>query len=152
MGVGYRDVVFLAVVLGGTGIMGAGLLRPSEAPTAQPSKPLAVRSDVRTIVAAVDASFRDRWAEQKIVPAAPADELTVVRRLALVLCGSVPSLEEVRRFEARPKAGRIEAWIDDLLGDRRCATRRPERFSSRLSSCCETGHFSCTAAAVSSPG
>ena len=29
MGVGYRDVVFLAVVLGGTGIMGAGLLRPS---------------------------------------------------------------------------------------------------------------------------
>ena len=36
MGVGFRDVVFLAVVLGGTGIMGAGLLRPSGSPPAQP--------------------------------------------------------------------------------------------------------------------
>ena len=121
--------LFLAVVLGGTGIMGAGLLRPSGSPPAQPSKPLAVRSDLRTIVAAVDASFRDRWAEQKLVPAAPAAELAVMRRLALVLCGSVPSLEEIRRFEARPKEGRIEAWLDDLLGDRRCADYLAERFA-----------------------
>ena len=116
MGVGFRDVVFLAVVLGGAGIMGAGLLRPSESPPAQPSKPLAVRSDLQSIVAAVNTSFRDRWAEQRLVPAAPAPELTVMRRLALVLCGSVPSLEEIRRFEAGPKEGRIEAWLDDLLG------------------------------------
>ncbi len=129
MGVGYRDVVFLVVVLGGTGIMGAGLLRPSGSPPAQRSEPLAVRSDLRTIVEAVDASFRDRWAEQKLVPAAPAPELAVMRRLALVLCGSVPSLEEIRRFEARPKEGRLEAWLDDLLGDRRCADYLAERFA-----------------------
>ena len=93
MSVGYRDVLFLAVVLGGTGIMGASLFRASGPKSAQPSNPLAVRSDHKSIVAAVDASFRDRWAEQNLVPAAPAPELTVMRRLALVLCGSVPSLE-----------------------------------------------------------
>jgi Protein of unknown function (DUF1549)/Protein of unknown function (DUF1553) len=129
MGVGYRDVLFLAVVLGGTGIMGAGLFRPSGSRSAQPSKPLAVRSDLKTIVAAVDASFRDRWAEQMLVPAAPAPDLAVMRRLALVLCGSVPSLEEVRRFEARPNEGRVGAWLDDLLADRRCADYLAERFA-----------------------
>ena len=45
MDVGYRDVLFLAVVLGGTGIMGAGLLRSSGSPSAQPRNSLAVRSD-----------------------------------------------------------------------------------------------------------
>ena len=38
MGVGVRDCLFLAVVLGGTGILGAGLVRLSGAPPAQPSK------------------------------------------------------------------------------------------------------------------
>jgi hypothetical protein len=129
MGVGFRDVVFLAVVLGGTGIMGAGLLRSPGSPSAQTSKPLVVRSEIRTIAAAVDASFRDRWAEQKLVPAAPAPELTVMRRLALVLCGAVPSLEEVRRFEARPTENRLDGWLDDLLADRRCADYLAERFA-----------------------
>ncbi len=106
MHVGSRDVVFLAVVLGGTGIMGAGLLRSSGSPSTQPLKSLAVRSELRTIVEEVDRSFRERWVEQKLVPAALASELAVMRRLALALCGSVPSLEEIRRFEARPKEGR----------------------------------------------
>ena len=52
-----------------------------------------------------------------------------MRRLSLVLCGSVPSLEEIRRFEARPKEERIEAWLDDLLRDRRCADYLAERFA-----------------------
>ena len=53
----------------------------------------------------------------------------MMRRLALVLCGSVPSLEEIRRFEAQPKEGRMEAWVDDLLADRRCADYLAERFA-----------------------
>ena len=52
-----------------------------------------------------------------------------MRRLALVLCGSVPSLEEIRRFEARPKQERVKAWLDDLLSDRRCADYLAERFA-----------------------
>ena len=132
MHVGSRDVVFLVAVVGGTGIMGAGLLRSSGSPSAEPSKPLAVRSDLRTIVEAVDRSFREGWGEQKLVPAAPASELAVMRRLALALCGSVPSLEEIRRFEARPREGRVEAWVDNLLADRRSADYLAERFARAL--------------------
>jgi hypothetical protein len=129
MGVGVRDVLFLGVVLGATGIMGAGLLRPARSRPAQPSKPTSVIADLHTIVAAVDASFRDRWTERKLVPALPAPDLAVMRRLALALCGFVPSLEEIRRHEARPKENRIDAWLDDLLNDRRCADYLAERFA-----------------------
>jgi hypothetical protein len=129
MGVGVRDVLFLAVVVGGAGLMGAGLLRPPASPTTQSSHPKVVKTEMATVVKAVDAAFRDRWAERKVVAAGPAPELTVMRRLALALCGSVPSLEEIRRFEARPPRGRIEAWLDDLLSDRRFADYLAERLA-----------------------
>jgi hypothetical protein len=129
MGVGFRDVLFLAVVVGATGLMGAGLLRTTDSRQAQPPRALVVKSDVPTIIKVVDATFRDRWSEQKVVPAGPAPELALMRRLSLALCGSVPSLDEIRRFEARPKNGRVEAWLDDLLSDRRCADYLAERFA-----------------------
>ena len=46
-----------------------------------------------------------------------------------MLCGTIPSLEEIRRFEARPAERRIDAWLDDLLHDRRCADYLAERFA-----------------------
>ena len=52
-----------------------------------------------------------------------------MRRLALALCGTIPSLEEIRRFEATPKQGRLEAWLDSLLSDRRCSDYLAERFA-----------------------
>ena len=52
-----------------------------------------------------------------------------MRRLSLSLCGTIPSLEEIRRFEARPAGRRIDAWLDDLLHDRRCADYLAERFA-----------------------
>ena len=128
--VGLRDVLFLAVVLGGTGIMGAGICgRQAVAARSQESPEAKLSLDTQTIVETVDATFRDRWAEQKLGPASRAPELAVMRRLSLALCGSVPSLEEIRRFEARPREGRIEAWLDDLLADRRCADYLAERFA-----------------------
>jgi len=129
MGVGIRDCLFLAVVLGGTGILGAGLVRISGTPPAQPTKQEEVRSEFQSIVAQVDASFRERWASQKLAPAARATDLSVMRRLALVLCGTVPSLEEIRRFESRPREKRVDTWLDDLLRDRRCADYLAERFA-----------------------
>ena len=52
-----------------------------------------------------------------------------MRRLSLSLCGTIPSLEEVRRFESRPAGRRIDAWLEDLLHDRRCADYLAERFA-----------------------
>ena len=52
-----------------------------------------------------------------------------MRRLSLALTGSVPSLEEIRRFEARPEGRGSTAWLDDLLRDRRSADYLAERFA-----------------------
>jgi len=129
MGVGVRDLLFLGVVGGGVATMGAGLVRTSVSTPAQPSGAAALRPDLGPIVSAVDASFRRSWLERGLAPAPPAGDLAVMRRLSLVLAGSIPSLEEIRRFEARPKAGRIESWLDDLLHDRRCSDYLAERLA-----------------------
>jgi len=129
MGLGMRDLLFLGVVLGGAGIMGAGLLRTSASTQAQVSGTASVTPDLGPIVSTVDESFRRPWCERGFARAPAADELTVMRRLSLVLCGTIPSLEEIRRFEARPKEGRIEAWLDELLHDRRCSDYLAERFA-----------------------
>ncbi len=126
-----RDIAFVGVVLAGTAGLVGGLLRPAAKVAASPSRPRpdVAGSDIGPIVARVDESFRKRWAEQKLVPASPAPELAVMRRLALSLCGTIPSLEEVRRFESRPAGRRNEAWLDDILHDRRCADYLAERFA-----------------------
>ena len=66
---------------------------------------------------AVDDSFRKQWSAAKMTPAAPAGDLALMRRLSLALCGTVPSLEEIRRFEARPKDTRVSEWLDTLCAE-----------------------------------
>ncbi len=129
MGVGMRDVLFLGVVLGGFVFTGAGLLRSSKSVSSPSAETKALKVDLRPIAAGLDAAFRGRWSESQIQAADRAPELAVMRRLSLALCGTIPSLEEVRRFEARPTEGRIAAWLDDLLKDQRCADYLAERFA-----------------------
>ena len=52
-----------------------------------------------------------------------------MRRLSLALTGTIPSLEEIRRFEARPAGDRVRPWLDGLLRDRRCADYLAERLA-----------------------
>jgi hypothetical protein len=130
---GVRDLLFLGVVVGGAGIVGAGLLQPAGSTSTRPVRRAGstadLESDVRPILAAVNASFRRDWAERGLEPTPPAPELALMRRLALALTGSIPSLEEVRRFESRPPAGRVAAWLNELLRDRRCADYLAERLA-----------------------
>jgi hypothetical protein len=67
--------------------------------------------------------------ERLLQPAPLADDLTLARRLSLALTGSVPSLEEIRAFEAQPAATRMEWWMNRLLADRRTADYLAERFA-----------------------
>ncbi len=129
MKVGIRDLFFVSVVGIGAAGVGAGLMRAQE--SASPEKPQTkqVKSDDGSIVAALDESFHKQWAAGKFTPAAPADDLAQMRRLSLALCGSVPSLEEIRRFEARPKETRVREWLDALLADRRFSDYLAERFA-----------------------
>jgi Protein of unknown function (DUF1549)/Protein of unknown function (DUF1553) len=126
---GVRDAFFLGAVLAGAATLGTGLFRPPGRvvpPSAMKGESL---PDLRPILDEVDAAIRRGWGENARAAAPPAPELAVMRRLALALTGSVPSLEEIRRFESRPPGARIDAWLDDLLHDRRCADYLAERFA-----------------------
>jgi len=131
-----RDLIFVSLVLGGGLALARGVLRPSASAVipgkAQSALSAVGDADLRPIVAEVDAGFRRRWAEKGIHPAAPAPELAVLRRLSLALVGSIPSLEEIRQFEARPADDRLEAWVESLLRDRRSADNLAERFARAL--------------------
>jgi Protein of unknown function (DUF1549)/Protein of unknown function (DUF1553) len=127
-----RDLIFVSVVLGGGLALARGALRPPAwIPPHLPETKVA-RANLQPIVAEINADFERRRAEKGVRLASPAAELTVLRRLSLALTGSIPSLEEVRQFEALPGEGRIEGWLDELLRDRRTADYLAERFARAL--------------------
>lgn len=121
----FRDVGFLCVVLGCGLATGREAIR-SSSPARGPAREAAARPEVS---ARVDAAFREGWKARGIEPTAAADELTVMRRLSLGLAGTVPSLEEIRRFEAMEPGRRVDAWLEALLRDRRTADHLAERFA-----------------------
>lgn len=123
-----RDLIFVSVILCGGLALTRGAIRPSAAgPGREPPWP--GHPELRPITDELDAVFRKAWAVEGIAPAPAASELAVMRRLSLALTGSIPSLEEVRRFESRPEGERVGRWLDDLLRDRRTADYLAERFA-----------------------
>src|SRR6185312_12299949 len=125
-----RNLLFFGLLGSGVLALGAGLMPP------QRPKPL-TRFDAgayqmpefHALVASIDASFHRQWTEQGLRSAAPAPELAVVRRAALGLMGSIPSLEEIRQLEYLPIDERLPWWIDHILQDRRFADHFAERFA-----------------------
>lgn len=61
-----------------------------------------------------------------------AADLTVMRRLWLALAGTIPSLEEIRRFEADDAPGRVDRALGRILRDRRSADSLARRLASPL--------------------
>lgn len=84
------------------------------------------------IVTAVDRALEERWAAVGVEPAAPTDELAVLRRAWLALAGTIPSLEEIRAFEADRAADRVSKAIDGLLSERRTADWLARRLAVAL--------------------
>jgi len=72
--------------------------------------------------------LRSQWNDYRVSTADPADELQILRRLSLSLHGSIPSLEEIRRFEADDQPQRLERWTIQMVRDRRFA----DYFAARL--------------------
>lgn len=108
----------------------ANLLRRERIEQPASFTPVAERAaDLQSLVAQVDAQFRDAWTTQNLEPAPRADDLTLARRLSLGLTGTIPSLEEIRRLEKVPPADRIDWWVAHLLEDRRYADYVAERFT-----------------------
>ncbi|GAC1475489.1 MAG: hypothetical protein NVSMB9_28150 [Isosphaeraceae bacterium] len=127
---GVRDLLFLGLVLGGASLVGVSLYPPrAEAKKHVLPRQALASQDNRETVRRLDASFRKQWSREGIRPAAPASELAVLRRLALALTGSIPSLEELRKLETIPRGQHASRYLEALLGDRRFADYFAERMA-----------------------
>ena len=115
-----RNSLFVGLCLAGLMALGASL-----SPVHKP-KP---HSDLRpwfssaagfgATVARVNAALDADWGGRGIQPAGRADALTLARRLSLALVGTIPSVEEIRRFEAQPSERQLAWWLAGIFADRR---------------------------------
>src|SRR5260370_14934905 len=128
-----RDLLFLGLVVGGALALGYSLWPPRETKAVTRYDAPAYRAaDFRATVDRVNDSFHQQWHSEGLRPAAPADDLLVARRLALGLMGTIPSLEEIRQFEALPLDERLPWWVDHLLQDQRFADYFAERMARAI--------------------
>ena len=126
--------------------------RASPPRSASTTPPRTASPSSATVVERVDAAFRQQWLSKgSSRPARPPD-LLQARRLALALMGTVPSLEEIRQFEALP-ARPADAVVDRPRPRRTAAspTTSPSA-SPGPTSAPRTARSSSSAAAGSSPG
>ncbi len=125
-----RNLLFIGLVGGGLLAVGYNLLpsRANKTPTGYDGA--AYREpEFQAAVARVNGSFHQQWTTAGVRPATPAADLLVARRMALGLTGTVPSLEEIRQFEALPPDERLSWWLDHLLQDRRFSDYFAERLA-----------------------
>lgn len=122
-----KNLLFAAICAGGLLTLAA-----SVAPSIDSADRVAVyvaTDSVRAAAARIDAAFEQSWQRAQLQPAPAAPELTVARRMSLALHGTIPSLEEIRRFERLPAAARLDVYLGQLLGDRRYADYVAERLA-----------------------
>ncbi|HMC12221.1 MAG TPA: DUF1553 domain-containing protein [Pirellulaceae bacterium] len=132
-----RNCLFIAVCFAGAGLVANTLLRRQRAP--QPRSANATDVSVRTMardagefqveLEKLNAEFREHAQDKGLATAPAADHLTIARRLALALVGTIPSLEEIRALEAVPPEARVAWWTSHLLEDRRFADYWAERLA-----------------------
>lgn len=90
------------------------------------------RKSVSLTASEVDLAFKQMWDRAKVTPAEPADNLTIARRLALGLAGTIPSLEEIRALEEIKPEDQVYWWVTRLLQDQRSSDHLAERYTRAL--------------------
>lgn len=123
----WTPVLPLTIVAGVLGLVALAARNPIRHDL--PEQMVVSPEDDTGVVRTVDQILLKGWQAAGVDPAEPVDELTVLRRLSLALHGSIPSLEEIRLFEADTGTNRLARWTERLLADRRFA----DYFAVRLS-------------------
>ena len=108
------------------------LRRRAQPPSTEMARSAGATLSTDATVVAIDRLLADRRTAEGVDAAATADSLTILRRLWLALAGTIPSLEEIRRFEADTKPGAVDRALATLLADRRSADALARRLASPL--------------------
>lgn len=129
-----RNLVFALLCLAGLTALAATLAplrktRNDRSLRSENTEPAAAYFDADDTIRRADQAFRSDWAKANMSPAPNADDLTLARRLTLGLIGTIPSLEEIRRWEAEPHETRTDRWLTAILSDRRCHDYLAERLA-----------------------
>ncbi|MDG2186500.1 MAG: DUF1553 domain-containing protein [Mariniblastus sp.] len=125
-----KDVFFIACGLTGIGLLAVFLLesdnieRPQSLRTG--GKQLA---DIKAVAQKIDDRFQQTCRDAGLKTASRADDLTILRRAALGLAGTLPSVEEIRELEQVEPGDRVNWFVSRLLEDQRTSSYLAERFS-----------------------
>ncbi|MDB5391397.1 MAG: hypothetical protein JWM11_7043 [Planctomycetaceae bacterium] len=120
----------LAVILGVI-VLVLGASRTAPRHSSDPPG-LEVVPELDDAVSKIDNLFEQDWTKNKLQPAQLASDLLVLRRLSLALLGTIPSLEEVRQFEADLEPLKLERWTQRMLDDSRFGYYFSERLARSL--------------------
>jgi Protein of unknown function (DUF1549)/Protein of unknown function (DUF1553) len=88
--------------------------------------PAVVQAAENPVREVIDAQIRAAWQREKITPAPRADDAAFLRRVYLDLIGTIPTVEEARKFLDDADAKKREKLIDRLLADPRFAAQQAE--------------------------
>ncbi len=124
-----KDLVFGLIALTALTALAWALTDPRQSIRPEYTPAIQAVTDIHRVAAQVDEAFAESWRKINLQPTPLADDLLVLRRLALGLTGTLPSLEEIRRFEAWPPDQRIDRHVEYLLHDRRFAEHAAERLA-----------------------
>jgi hypothetical protein len=125
-----RNLLFIGVVAGGLAVLAANVWPPARAARAENFDSAETQDPAfRALVGRINAAFRARWKKLGLRPSPRASDLAVARRLSLALTGTIPSLQEIRPFEARPPEERLDWWLAGIFEDRRSADYLAERLA-----------------------
>ncbi len=136
-----RNAVFVGCCLVVAGMVAGRLLR--RAPFREPppvTSPAQQVAGFQPVSERVDAAQAGEWNGAGVTPASRAPDLVLARRLSLALTGTIPSLEEIRAFEAVRPEDRVQWWLSHLFEDRRYSDYLAERLA-RISVGVENGPF-----------
>lgn len=96
--------------------------------------PAAVPNDqhLDSAVKRLNEQFHEQWESERVHVVNTVDDLAVFRRLSLAMFGTVPSLEDIRAFEADNQPDKIDRWVTKMLQDSRYGDYFAERLARSL--------------------
>ncbi len=94
---------------------GCGWLLCLSGPAVRGADPAANAGREPAVVEKINQRIRERWEQEKVVPAARADDAEYLRRVSLDLAGKIPPVAEVRRFLDDKSPDKRQAVVQELL-------------------------------------
>lgn len=124
-------VIIFALLIAGLVIKAVEVAGRVEDLTGAPAEVLP-EQQLDSAVKRLNEQFQQQWQSENVQVVNTVDDLAVFRRLSLAMFGTVPSLEDIRAFEADQQPNKIDRWVVAMLQDSRFSDYFAERLARSL--------------------